>query len=529
MPGTLIALALALGCMSLLAACGTDEDPARVGELPSAAQTIFEKEPYESARWGYQVEDVESGDVSFAQNSDQLFVTGSTAKLFTVGGAYETLGTDHRIKTPVYALGEHQGATLQGDIVLIAMGDLAMGGRGAVNGNFNFLPADPVYADQIPGVTAMPTGNPLAGLKDLSAQIEEAGIDRIDGDVVIDDRLFQPFAAQGGTVTPIFVQDNTVYITIKPTETGRPAKYEISPDLGLYDIEVDVKTVKGDGQDETKGQNLLVAQDENDPTSASVTGTLEEGAPDALRTFVVPDPATYARALFVRELQRAGVEVSAPAEAPNDRKGLPERGDYEKSAEVASLTSPELSEFGSMILSTSYNDGANTLLCLLAVKAGSRTCTDGLPTLNKLAGDEAGVPPNELVLVDGQGGDPASVTPQAINKWIRWTTDQEWGETFEEGLPVMGERGDLKLFGADSPSRGKVAAKPGTSAHPVPSTDGIFFLTQSFAGFLDTEDGKKVFSVYVSGPRFADATEGLFEVFPDTLDVAAAFQRAEQP
>ncbi|MBV9326248.1 MAG: hypothetical protein JO352_20995 [Chloroflexi bacterium] len=48
-----------------------------------------------------------------------------------------------------------------------------------------------------------------------------------------------------------------------------------------------------------------------------------------------------------------------------------------------------------MILTTSYNTGANAVLCLLAVHAGSTDCLDGLPVIRALT-DRAGIHPRTL-------------------------------------------------------------------------------------------------------------------------------------
>ena len=80
-----------------------------VGTVPGAAKEIFAKPPYEAARWTYLVEDLETGEVSLAKDAGVMAQTGSTAKLFTIGSAYETFGPDHTITTPVYGLGSREG------------------------------------------------------------------------------------------------------------------------------------------------------------------------------------------------------------------------------------------------------------------------------------------------------------------------------------------------------------------------------------------------------------------------------------
>jgi D-alanyl-D-alanine carboxypeptidase/D-alanyl-D-alanine-endopeptidase (penicillin-binding protein 4) len=41
----------------------------------------------------------------------------------------------------------------------------------------------------LPGATLTPE-NPLAGLNEIAQQVHKSGINRVDGNVVIDDRLF---------------------------------------------------------------------------------------------------------------------------------------------------------------------------------------------------------------------------------------------------------------------------------------------------------------------------------------------------
>src|SRR6202022_496517 len=104
-------------------------------------------------------------------------------------------------------------------------------------------------------------------------------------------------------------------------------------------------------------------------------------------------------------------------------------GSYDAQQQLASLTSPPLSEVGTMILQTSYNTGANAVLCLLAAHAGSTNCLDGLQPIRTQL-NQAGLAPSNVVLVDGQGADPASVTPQDMARWLVWTQAQLWGPAF---------------------------------------------------------------------------------------------------
>ena len=170
---------------------------------------------------------------------------------------------------------------------------------------------------------------------------------------------------------------------------------------------------------------------------------------------------------------------------------MPPAGGYPEQNEVASLQSAPLKAFGTMILETSYNTGANALLCLLAARSGSTDCDDGLQAI-RAAIDKAGIDSDAVVLVDGQGADPASTTPKQMTDWMTWAAEQPWGDSFVAGQPVLGESGTLGLTGADSPARGKIAAKTGTSAAGDPATGRTLFNVQALAGYLTADDGRRV-------------------------------------
>jgi D-alanyl-D-alanine carboxypeptidase/D-alanyl-D-alanine-endopeptidase (penicillin-binding protein 4) len=533
---TLVAALVAV--LALAAGCSDSDDDATggggaeesatsggtVGELPDDAVEIMETEPYAASHWSYLVVDPDSGDVVYSNLADQFIFTASQAKEFTVGTVYDVIGADSTITTPVYATAAPAGGAVDGDLVLVAQGDLALGGRGAADGKFNFATdgVDHVYADAIPGAV-LPTDDPLAGLDDLATQVKAAGIDEVRGNVLIDDRLWDSFVAQEGPVSAISVNDNLLDLEATPGEPGEPATIAASPANGLYTVDASVTT----SESEDDPAALQVAVDEEAPTVVQVTGTVPPGDP-SLTVYRIPDAATWARTLFIEALERAGVAVTADPLAPNDPESLPAADSYADDAEVASIESAPLSESGGMILATSYNTGANTFLCLLAANAGSTECDDGLDSIRELA-TEAGIAEADLLLVDGQGGDPASATPEAISQWLIWAREQPWGQTFADGLPILGERGSLSRSGTDSPAKGKVIGKTGTTAGVEPGTGRMFISMQGLSGYLDVgTDTPLVFVVAVSNAVFPNVSEGIFQVGGDVAMVAAALQQAQE-
>ncbi|MCZ2826177.1 MULTISPECIES: D-alanyl-D-alanine carboxypeptidase/D-alanyl-D-alanine endopeptidase [unclassified Modestobacter] len=496
---------------------------AQVGELPAAAVAIMSRPEYDTARWLYSVAEADTGRVVLAGRAGEFVFTASTAKNFTVGTAYATLGTDTTLTTPVYATAEPVGGVVAGDLVLVASGDLTMGGRGAMSGRvdhtFTADTIDHVYGDIAPNAALVPD-DPLAGLDDLARQVAATGVTDVAGDVVVDTRLWETFDGQEGPAPSIYVNDNILDITVTAAGIGQPAVLDLRPQTRAVTVESTVTTT-----DAATPTALTVTADPGDPTSVTVSGTIAAGE-SQLTIHRVPDAASWARTLFVEALGRAGVTVTTPAVGPNDQAALPPAGPYPAGQRVAALTSPPLSALGRMILETSYNTGANALMCLLAVHGGSTDCIDGLAAVHhQLA--LAGVDTDDVVLFDGQGADPASTTPDQMVTWLRWAQTQPWGEELATGQPVLGVSGTLASTGQGGPAAGQVAAKTGTSVDVDPTTGRIYYEVQSLAGYLTTERGERlVFSLSMSGATYADLPTGLHQANEDVAAVAAAFQQA---
>jgi len=216
---------------------------------------------------------------------------------------------------------------------------------------------------------------------------------------------------------------------------------------------------------------------------------------------------------------------SAAPDAAGVGPTTPATTTYPAEQQVASLTSPPLSAFGDMIMETSWNTGANAMLCLLAADADSTNCEDGLEVIHEQT-DKAGLDPAGVVLVDGQGKDPASVTATQMANWMAWSQTQPWGAQLTAGLPIYGETGSLAAYGLDNPAKGKVIAKTGTSAGADPGTGRVIFGVQAMSGFTTTDQGRNlVLSLYMSGATYPDITAGLSAATPDVAEVAA-FQQA---
>src|SRR5690606_10580998 len=168
------------------------------------AVEIIDSPPYANGIWGIHVTDAESGEVLVDYNAATLLEPASVTKTYSVGSAWLKFGPDSKITTPVVRRGEASGGTLNGDLILVAKGDILMGGQTGADGQVVVTDMDHNDANLLPGAT-IADNDPLAGLDALASQIKDSGIDSIDGDVIIDDRLWitRDLGENDGPVSPI--------------------------------------------------------------------------------------------------------------------------------------------------------------------------------------------------------------------------------------------------------------------------------------------------------------------------------------
>ena len=124
----------------------------------------------------------QTGETVYDLRGGERFLAASTTKLFPGAAALAAYGADYRFETPIYRTGAvGADGTLAGDLILVASGDLTMGGRTTPDGQIAFTPIDHIYANVFPTLATLTPEDPLAGLDDLARQVAAAGIRRVDG------------------------------------------------------------------------------------------------------------------------------------------------------------------------------------------------------------------------------------------------------------------------------------------------------------------------------------------------------------
>ena len=409
-----------------------DTEPSDQPDLKAALLAIENQAKYKASDWGYIAIDQETGEVLVAQNPDKMFDPGSTMKSFAVAAALDAYGDDFKITTPVFRAGSVSGDTLNGNLILVGSGDLSFGLRAQPDGSLfyeNLPEIDHSYATLgLPGAVE-PPGDPLAVLDEFAQKVKAAGITRVSGDVVVDDRLFTPIQWPDGLVSPIWVNENLIDIEVSPgSAAGRPTTIDWRPKTASYTVETRATTVGANGSTQLQAT-------EPTPGHIVVEGTIAAGSTPTLVVREITDPSAFARTAFIEALQRAGVTVTASPTGPNPASLLPAKDSYQPADQLAEHTSASLAAYVQLIMKVSYNRGADLMTCLAAVKHGSTDCEQGLVAeVNNFT--ELGVSKDAVFPFDGAGSnDQNRSSPRALATLYRNATATPYAQALFDSQP----------------------------------------------------------------------------------------------
>jgi serine-type D-Ala-D-Ala carboxypeptidase/endopeptidase (penicillin-binding protein 4) len=471
--------------------------------LPLSAQqalstkivAVTQAEIYKHGRWGMLFVDAKSGEVVYSTNPDTMFAPASVTKLFSCGTALAALGPDHRFSTPVHRRGEVMDGQLSGDLILVAQGDMTFGSRRTPTGTA-FKNNDHTYTDGLTPEAEVTDTDPLTAFRDLAKQIKAKGINHITGEIVIDDRLFDPARSSGSgpkTVSPIIVNDNIIDLIIEPGEKpGDPAKIRMRPETKYLRADIDVRT-------SVKGAKVEMREPTEDPATYALRGSIPLGTKPIVSIIPIDRPAEFARFVFIECLRAEGIRIDANPHQPST-KPLPETKTIPSLPVVAEYKSEPLIETLKVILKVSHNLYASTLPCIIAAKHGKRTAKDGLFQQGKILAD-LGVDRAQLSFAGGAGGANADhVTPRATVQLLQALHKRNDWAKFKECLPQIGVDGTLAtILSKSSAAHGKVFAKTGTLYWDDAVNDRTYLTSKALAGTMTTKSGRELlFALFVN-------------------------------
>lgn len=470
--------------------------------LPAGIRSIMSKPRYSGAKWSLLVTDLGTGQTRYQLDPDQLSLTGSTRKLFSIGAALNAFGPDHRQTTPVYRVGT-VGANdaLAGNLVLVGAGDLAFGGRRVDANTLQYTDFDHNDANGLETAVLTPQ-DPLYALDDLAKQVKGSGITAVNGNVAVDDRLFQPYRVPNGNllITPMMVNDNQADVIITPGQAGGPAAMTYRPQTASLKVTSTVTTgAPGSTNTVTLSDNGVSTCIGRANCTQTISGSIPADyqapftkAPKMVRTFRVDNPDAFARAAFIEALQRNGVTVSAAPVGTNPRSLFPTGSTYPAADQAKHVSAPYL-QTARLVLKVSMNLGANLGSNVLGLDAGQRTIAGSLATERKLLTTTYGVDGKAFTFpTNGSGTPDGQATPRALVQLLTAMATSKTATQFWAALPILGVDGSLTHTGTNLPAKGHVSAKAGTTVLPGADGTTIELKAQNLAGYITTRSGHQL-------------------------------------
>lgn len=527
-------LILFTASLAAVVSCGSGGNQAL--PVPPDIKAVFDKPLYKGALWGIRVVDLDTGAARIDLNSSHKFYIGSVRKIFILGAMLNQIGPDYHYDTAVYRQGiVDQAGVLQGDLIVLASGDLTVGGRTNPDGSIAFTALDHNEANSL-GNALLTAPDPLAGYAALARQVAASGIKEVSGEIAIDDRLFQFDFRNEFMVKPIFVNDDVVDLVIQPAADGMPASVTHRPISAALAVD---NALLMSGAGTTANINLdpeFPACIGQPGCTARIAGNLPvDFVPPIVnlfplvRTVRIVQPSNYARTVLIEQLQAAGVKVDAPAVETNPVQILPAQNSYAQTDQVALLTGTPFINDARLVLKVSYNIGADTSLMLWGLTQGAHTMSDALAAERNNLAANYGIQPSEYNFIDGAGGGETVATPRVVVQMLGRMYQSPVYAQYADAMPGLGVDGSLQTttdFEMDhtlAGAKGQVHAKTGTLV--TGSESGLILNAQSLAGYVNTRSGKHlIFQVVVNDVPISSLND-VVQAFQDQATIAATLWR----
>ncbi len=452
------ALLLSLSLASITVGAQADVTTDRWQSLLALAPT--------GSQIGLRVEPLDAGGrVNIDYQSDLLLPPASTLKLLTAHAAELQLGADFRYQTRLWRRGQQQGNLWQGDW------------RIEFSGAPDFSRAQ---------------------LSQLLEQIQQLGISRISGDLLLDSSAFNGYDRGNGwpwnnlgvcysaPASAVILDGNCVAASLTPGKAGTVARFFVPPHQPL-DVDNEVIAVTLQQQQESLCE---LEVDTGPGNHYRLHGCVVNNRKIVPLNFAVNDPVAFTRDVIQQQLQDLGIQWQGQI------RSISNAGTGWQA--VMQVESAPLSQLLSTMLQDSDNLIADSLLKTLSNQAGSPgSFRNGVRAMTAQLEAVLGQRLEPATLADGSGLSrdnllQASQLAALLRKLARTPTAISY-----QTLAVAGESGTLRYRSTlrNPPLRGNVRAKSGT-------LNG----TSNLAGYITGASGQRyLFVLMVSGISLSDA------------------------
>lgn len=439
---------------------------------------------------GVKIISLDTGKTIFEQDAEKYFMPASNMKSFTVAAALERLTPNFRFITSVYAnsLPDASG-TIKGDLTIFGRGDISIS-------------------------TAFFDGDYFKGMDELANRIAQAGVKRVEGNLIGDETFFSgsPIPTgwewddlqwyYGAEVSALPLNDNAVDLSIKPGGQNAPCSVQIQPANTIYKI-VNRCVTSGSRRNirvvKKIAQNVL-----------EVYGTMPTGDGGYSGQIAISHPSELFVEILRQRLSQKGIIVTGRNIVKSEK---PAFAPTVMPVEIAKLESVPFSVVAAKTMKPSQNLYTETILWTLGEQLGSKT--DSQSSADKGIGivkgflRQIGIADDGIIQYDGSGLSRHNlITPAANVRLYEYMAKSPNALAWQNSLTIGGVDGTLRNRFKGTKAQGNMRGKTGT-------IDQVSALT----GYVTTASGERmVISVVVNGvPATGNRTSAI-----DAIVVALA-------
>ncbi|TDG35061.1 D-alanyl-D-alanine carboxypeptidase/D-alanyl-D-alanine-endopeptidase [Pedobacter changchengzhani] len=391
----------------------------KIQNLEKAYNTFLNDEQTKHAVSSLCVLDANTGKILFAKNEEIGLATASTLKVITAATAFSILGKDFQYQTTLSYTGNiTSDGTLNGNIIITGSGDPTLGSSRYQNKE-NVV------------------------LSQWATAIKAAGIKKIEGSIIGDDRIFGTQTTPEGWVwqdignyygagtSGLTWRENQFDVTLKPGN-------RIGDDVKL------IKTIPQTSYIQLINELKTGAEGSGDRAYAFMPpysnigylrGTWGIGISKNGIAVSTPDPAFDCAFRLQDTLKSLGILISNPPTTTRlmavNNQNIPK-----EMIKLSTVTSPNLSEMVYWFLKKSINLYGETLLKTIALKAGKdATTAKGAETVIDFWSNK-GIDKTALNIIDGSGLSPGNrVTTLAMANILFRAQKESWFADYYKAFP----------------------------------------------------------------------------------------------
>ncbi|MBA3693640.1 MAG: D-alanyl-D-alanine carboxypeptidase/D-alanyl-D-alanine-endopeptidase, partial [Acidobacteria bacterium] len=462
-----------------------------ISDLQSRVRLTLARPELRRGSVGVKIVSLDTNKVIFEENAEKYFMPASNMKSYTVAAAMEKLSPDFKFVTSVYAPATPDAnGTIRGDLSIYGRGDVSFS-------------------------TAFYDGDYYKGLDALATKIVQAGVKRIEGNLVGDESYFtgNPIPPSwewedlqwyyGAEISALPVNDNAVDLGVKPNSINLPCVVQVLPANAVMKI-VNRCTTSATG---AKREIQIVKK--IDQNTIQITGTMPLEDKGYKGFIAVSRPAQ----LFVEMLRglliQKGVVITGQNKVINATdKSVSATTSSVPPVEITKLESPPFGLVAAKTMKPSQNTYTETILWMLGEQIGRKQESSlaideisikklqqtssadlGLKVVQNFM-NEIGIAPDSVIQWDGSGLSRHNlITPSSAVQLYSYMSKSRYADAWRNSLTIGAVDGTLKSRFRETAAAANVRGKTGT-------IDQV----SALSGYVTTASGERlVFSILVNG------------------------------